>query len=152
MTTLYQPKTSRDLLTALGVGSFNATMMIEPLMLTPAVCDPSSASMQLLIKHIQAMLASMGAPVAETGRLDQATSMALEEVAGENWLYRTWFDVGRMLVAAKRAGKRIGGHFPVPAPAPIEPLGVLDLPDVPGGIVTYAVGGYLLYRWLKKKR
>lgn len=36
-----------------------------------------------------------------------------------------------------------------PAAMPVAVSGALDfLPDVPGGILTYAVGAYLLWRWL----
>ncbi len=40
--------------------------------------------------------------------------------------------------------------------APVTPVAVggpLDfLPDVPGGIVTYAIGAYFLYRHLKNRK
>lgn len=148
--TEYQPKTTRDLLIDLGVGRFNATMIIQTMMMAPAVTEAASAQVMVLVQHIQMVLRELGAPVRPSGIVDEPTDLAMQYVAGTNWLHRTWFDVTRMLVAYKKSGKRLDVAS---SPAPeAKSMGLFDLPDVPGGIVTYGIGAYLLYRALKKKR
>lgn len=149
----YQPRNSRQLLTDLGVGGFNATMLIETLMMAPATTEAGSAPVMVLVQHLQQALQQMGAPVAAQGVIDAPTDLALKQIAGEKWLFRTWFDVVRLVVAARRKGFVVTGVVNAPpAPPRTNALGVLDLPDVPGGLVTYAAGGYLLYRLLTKRR
>lgn len=152
----YQPKNSRDLLTALGVGSFNATMLIETLMMTPAATEAGSAPVMLLVQHIQLVLQQLAptSGVSAQGVIDAPTDLVLRRIAGEKWLFRTWFDVARMVVAAQRKGMRVDVPRVAAAPPRTDAIGLFDLglPDVPGGIVTYGVGAYLLYRALKKRR
>lgn len=154
---MYQPKTSRDLLTDLGVGRFNATMLIETLMMAPATTEAGSAPVMVLVQHIQAVLQQLApkAGISATGVIDRPTDIVMRQICGDDWLYRTWFDVTRMVVSAKQKGTRINVET-LQSAAPAEPqlagLGFLDLPDVPGGLVTYGVVGFLLYRAFKKKR
>lgn len=149
----YQPGNARQLLTDLGVGNFNATLMIETLMMAPATTEAGSSPVMLLVQHIQQVLQQMGAPVAAQGIIDAPTDLALKQIAGDKWLYRTWFDVVRLVVAAKKKGMRVVGIANAPpAPPRTNALGFIDLPDVPGGMVTYGVGVYLIYRLLKNRR
>lgn len=151
--TTYQPKTARDLLLDLGVGGFNATMLIETLMMTPATTEAASAPVMMLVQHLQRIVKAMGAPIpALSGIIDDPTNAALERVVGPNWLFRTWFDVCREVVAAQRAGKTLAVLRAAAAKPVDSGIGFLDLPDVPGGLLTYAAGAYVLYRVLKKKR
>ena len=60
------------------------------------------------------------------------------------------------VVSAKESGVTISPSTMMAAPddgVPIAVSGALDfLPDVPGGLLTYALGGYLLYRHFKGAR
>lgn len=151
----YQPKTVRDLLLDMGVRHFNATMMVETVFMTPATTEASSAPVMLLVGHIQDALNQMGAspPLVRTGMIDPATAFYLVQIAGPDFLYKSWFDTLNLVVQARAAKRRLTaqGKDQLPLP-PKSQLGFLDLPDVPGGALTYAVGAYLIYRALKKKR
>lgn len=147
----YQPHNSRQLLLDLGVTPFNATMMVQTVMMAPAITEAASAPVMMLVQHIQMVLRRLGAPgVNPTGIVDHATDQAMSRIVGTNWLHRTWFDVIRMLVDFKRSGRKL-----TPQAVPDTSMGLFDLnlglPDVPGGIVTYGVGAYFLYRFLKKR-
>lgn len=146
----YQPKTNRDLLIDLGVGRFNATMLVQTMMMAPATTEAASAPVMLLVQHLQMALADMGAPVKSHGLVDPPTDHAMKRLAGDKWMFRTWFDVTRMVVAARKQGKKL-----TPTAAPVvksDGMGFIDLPDVPGGLLTYALAGYVGYRIWKRKR
>ena len=148
--------TSRDLLEAIGVGHFNATMMIQYMMMAPATTDPKSPPVILIVRAVQQTLYRLGATdVPDSGRLDAATAAALERVVGPDWERQSWGANVRAIVDAQRAGTRLD------APAtmsmsdgmPVSVGGPLDfLPDVPGGLFTYAVVGYFAYRYFTKDK
>lgn len=150
----YQPRNSRELLTDLGVGRFNATMMIEPLMMSPSTTAVESAPIMLMVQHLQQNLNQMGAspPIPTSGVLDEQTAYYLAQVAGADFLHLSWFEVCRRVVGAKRRGVRLSDTKKVRIKAKPQGIGSFDLPDVPGGAITYAVGTYLLYRALIKKK
>ena len=149
---MYQPKTSRDLLLDLGVTSYNATMLIETLMMAPATTEAAAAPTMLLVGHIQEVLNELGADLVPNGYIDAPTAMALATISGKGFLHRSWFDVVKDVVVAKRCGC-VKIHPPrARAPNPQTPQGALDfLPDVPGGLLTYAAGGLVLWHFLSKK-
>ncbi len=147
----------RDLLTELGIGQFNATMIIQYMMIGPFTTDPKSPMIMLLVQHIQRALIGMGAPVRESGALDRQTADALTELLGRDWINGDWSDVVIGVLAAKRSGyrfQRTAKAAPVSLRMPAPSLaGAFDfLPDVPGGILTYAAGAALLWHVMKKKR
>lgn len=150
MRAMYQPKTSRDLLIDLGVGQYNATMLVETLMMAPATTEAAAAPTMMLVGHIQENLNAMGAGLVPNGYIDPPTADALAAISGRNVLQKSWFEVAKDVVAARRAGATIRRRRHRVAPA--SSVGFLDLPDVPGGIVTYAAGGLLLWHLLSKKK
>ncbi len=144
----------REILTGIGMGQFNATMTIPYMMISPATTDPKSAPVMLMVRHIQRVLYQLGATdVADSGRLDAATAAALNECVGHGWEGQPWSVTIEALNNAKRRGYRyIGEASDATTSHPIGVGGPLDfLPDVPGGLVTYAVGAFLLYRAISKK-
>lgn len=151
-------KNLRDLLHAIGMGHFNITMAIPYMMLSPSTCDPKSAQVMLIVQHLQRALYALGATdVAESGRLDLATANALLHVTGPNWERMPWSASAAAVVRAKEAGTRIGPGSGMDTAGmvddgvPVSVGGPLDfLPDVPGGIVTYGIAAYLLYRHFKR--
>lgn len=156
---MMKPSTNvRELLTRLGIGGFNATMIIPYMFIAPATTDPKSAQTILLVQHLQQALYDLGATdVPQSGRLGRETAMALLQVAGPNWERMTWSGNVAAVLNAKEAGVTLdpstGPDMPVDDGAPVAVGGPLDfLPDVPGGLLTYAIGGYLLYRHFSKKR
>lgn len=149
--------TSRDLLEAIGVGHFNATMLIQYMMIAPATTDPKSPSVILIVRAVQQTLYQMGATdVADSGRLDAATASALENVAGPDWERMSWGAVIRAVIDARNAGMRLDAPAMLSMPSdgyPVAVSGPLDfLPDLPGGLFTYAALGYFAYRYFTKDK
>ena len=154
-------KNLRDLLTAIGIGDFNATMIIPYMMIAPSTTDTKAAQVILMVQQIQKSLYALGATdVALTGQLDRPTGVALDHVAGINWERQPWSHTIKALVHAQERGAHIPptamvAPEPVTVPndgAPVAVGGPLDfLPDVPGGLLTYGIAGYLLYRHLSKR-
>ncbi len=150
--------TSRDLLKALGITDHNATTIIQYMMIAPATTDPKSPQIIMLVRALQAVLFRLGATdVQNTGALDFQTARALRMVAGDNWERMPWAGNVSAVLSARDIGMRL-----TPAPTdvvapvagvPVAVSGPLDfLPDVPGGLITYAVAGWLIYRHFSKRR
>jgi hypothetical protein len=152
----YQPKIARDMLTSLGVGRFNATMLIETLFMAPATTEASSPPVMLLVGHIQDVINDLGASprLVRTGLIDPPTAYYLVQIAGSDFLHMSWYEVVREVVKAKAAKRQLMAQNKTQLPLPPKDtgLGLFGLPDVPGGVVTYGVGAYLIYRALKKRR
>lgn len=147
--------TLRDLLLNLGIGNFNATMIIQSMFQSPAATDPRSPAILLLVRQIQRTLQAMGAPIRETGMLNLETAAQLQRLMGTGWLNKTWAQVVQGVVAARDARVSLAPMATAPqsSPAPVSGLaGFLDfLPSVPGGLITYAIGGLVAYHYFTKK-
>lgn len=149
----------RDILRQLGVGDFNATMMIQDAFIAPATSDPRSPQIILIVKHLQAKLADMGAPIAISGQIDDPTASYLVALMGHDVLGMPWYHVIGGVLDAEAAGVSLAPKTARPirqGPAPVSGLsGLLDgpsfLPAIPGGLLTYGVAGYFLYKHFKKK-
>jgi hypothetical protein len=147
----------RELLTALGIGHFNATSMIQDMFIAPSTSDPRSPQIIQLVQHIQGKLVSLGAPIAISGRIDPPTTAVLVRMMGRNVLGMPWFRVVKGVLDAEAAGVSLAPAvvrpMAIPAAAPLS--GLLDappgLPAVPGGLLTYGVGAYFLYKHFKKR-
>jgi hypothetical protein len=146
-------QTSRDLLNAIGMGQHNATQAIPYLMIAPATTDPKTPMVINMIRHVQQQLYQMGATdVVNTGYLDAPTAAALLQTVGPNWERMTWGANIQAVLGARDRGMSLSSP-PVAESMPVAVSGPLDfLPDVPGGIITYGVVGYLLYRHFSKRR
>lgn len=143
---------ARSILLALGIGDYNATMIIQYLFMAPAQTDPQMAQIILLTRHLQAALKQMGAPLPVTGSIDGAWAPYFAAVCGPDWQDMPWAEIARTILAAKARGRKLS---PDPTDIAVK-RGALDgvtdaLPQVPGGLLTYAVGGYLLWRFMKRK-
>ena len=142
-----QPE-SRELLTAIGVGQFNATMIIPYMMIAPATTDPKASQVMVLVQHVQTALRGLGADVAITGRVDPATARALRLVSGPDWERMSWAANVQAILGARQQGMWLG------APSAAVPMsGLTDsLPSVPGGLVTYAAGAAIAVYFLFGRR
>ncbi len=143
----------RTLLLALGLGEFNTTMVIQWLWVAPATTDPKSQPIILMVAGIQKQL---GLPM--SGYIDQPTASALRRLIGPGWMHLPWATVVEAVLAGGRAPAPVSTGRTKFVKDPhmarsMEGLGEMPfgLPDVPGGILTYGVAAYLLYRHLKKK-
>jgi len=149
-------QTSRDLLSAIGMGQHNATQAIPYLMIAPATTDPKTPMVINMVRHVQQQLYQMGATdVANSGYLDAPTAAALLQIAGPDWERMSWAQNIQAVLGARDRGMSLSPPPPArsAAPMPAAVSGPLDfLPDVPGGIVTYGVAFYLLYRHFTKPR
>jgi hypothetical protein len=145
----------RELVRALGIGNFNATMIIQYLFIAPATTDPKSAPVIMLVKAIQKKLIAMGAKIAPTGYLDNATAAAIEVICGHGWEQRPWADLVQNVLQAQRTGATWRDEpelVPNYGPSKMQ-LGFVSLPDVPGGFVTYGLAAVVAYHlWKKRKR
>lgn len=153
--TTFQPKISRELVAAIGIGQFNATMVIPYLLMAPATTDPKSPAIMMLVRHLQMQLTAMGWPGETTSYLDTATASALDRVVGPGWMNRTWSQViGNVVSARKNRVNLAPAAPPIIAVATPEPTGAFDfLPDLPGGTMTYVVlGGLAYYLYKNRKR
>lgn len=142
---------ARDILLSLGMGDFNATMVIPYLFWAPAQTDPQMGAIVMLTRHLQIMMRKMGAPLSVTGSIDANWAPYMAQVAGPHWMDKSWAEISRDLINArssKRNLKPVGKAILVPQSAL---SGITDsLPQIPGGLFTYAVGGYLLWRHMRK--
>lgn len=137
---------ARNMLLALGVGHYNATIMIQYMFLSPSATDPAMPSIMLMTKHLQAGLRAAGARVPLSGVIDDLTAKALIRLVGPDWNHVTWFGLFEAVTYAKRERTLEKRTKDVP-------LGMIDLPDVPGGNLTWAAAGaaLLYFLFLRKK-
>jgi len=144
---------ARSILLALGMGDFNATMVIQYLFMAPAQTDPQMGQIVLLTRHLQEAMQAMGCQLPVTGSIDGAWEPYFVALVGHHWRDMPWAEIARMVIDAKARGRRLepkGATITIQRGA-LD--GVLDsLPQIPGGLFTYAVGGYLLWRHMKRKR
>lgn len=136
---------ARNMLLALGVGHFNATIMIQYMFLAPSATDPAMPSIMLMTKHLQAGLRAAGATVPLSGVIDDATAKALMRLVGPDWNHVTWYGLFEAVTFAKRErtlAKRTKDL----------PLGFVDLPDVPGGAITWAAAAVAAWYFLLRKK
>lgn len=151
----------RSLLLAIGMPDFNATQCIRVMLQPPHATDPDMPPVVLITRQIQLCLNKMGAGVPVSGMLDQDTDDFLYPLCGDGYLTRPWYMVVEAVISAMNRGSRLSRAQPnngaLEQQSVGEYVGVggdgpFGLPAVPGGIVTYGVGAYLLYRWLSKPR
>jgi len=152
--------TSRQLLLAIGMTQHNTTLAMPYMMIAPATTDPKIPMVINMVRLLQRKLWQMGATdVADTGALDMPTATALLQIVGPNWERQSWAANLNAVLSADARGVRI--YSPPPespigpdlGPAPIAVGGPLDfLPDIPGGLITYGILGFLLYRHIAKKK
>lgn len=151
MATTDQNANARDILLRMGIGDFNATMIVPLMFMGPAQTDPDITASKLLVKQMQKIMQTMGASwVAATHYLDQPTAGCLAALAGPHWSEHPWFELCKVLLDARDHGKR----FAIPAPGrsvELSGMGLLsELPDVPGGPIVLGIGAYLAYRYFTK--
>lgn len=145
----------RTLLQRLGISNFNATAMIPVLLIAPAITDPKSPQIMMLVIALQNALNARGAGVPPSGYLDVQTAQALERVVGPQWEIRPWFQTVEAVLARGRGVDMTPVHVVDHEDgAPMAVGSILDaLPSVPGGMLTYAAGaGLLLYHLFAKRR
>lgn len=142
----------RSLLTQIGVGDFNATMIIPYMFIPPATTDSSSAQIIMLIAHLQQ---AMGLPI--TGKIDRATANAFTKLLGKEWARVAWYEIAQHVVAdltgwtAQTPSRGRGNANPLSRDAGLGDMPQMPmLPSVPGGAITYlALGGLAYYLWKK---
>jgi hypothetical protein len=136
---------ARQLLLALGMGQYNATMAVPYMFIAPAATDPAMPQVMLMTKHLQQGLRAAGAPCPVTGVIDDATARCLQQLLGSRWNQKSWFELYDAVIRAKRTRAL--------ETAPLMDLGLVpDLPEIPGGILTLAIGAGVAYYLLRKKK
>lgn len=146
---------ARDILLRMGIGDFNATMIIPMMFYGPAQTDPDITASKLLVKQMQVIMQGMGATFVRASHyLDQPTAWCLQAVAGPHWREHPWFELCTLLLDARTAGKKFAMRGAGSASSvELSGLGLFpELPDIPGGPFVLAGAAYLAYRYFKKKR
>lgn len=132
---------ARNMLLALGMGNYNATLAIQYMFLAPSSTDPQMPSVIIMTRHLQAGLRAAGAKVPLDGQIGDATAQALITLVGPEWNHVTWYGLFEAVIEAMKLRSLEKRTKNVP-------LGMIDLPDVPGGNLTWAaaaaVAAYLL--------
>lgn len=143
--------TNRQLLRAMGMGESTASIVIPYMAISPATTDPKATQVMTLVSAIQRAVYVLGArDVPRSGRLDPSTVAVFRRVAGPDWERMPWAETVRAVVQAKVDGASLAPAEPMDDGMPVATSGTLDfLPDVPGGALTYAAVGYLVYRYFR---
>lgn len=136
---------ARAMLLALGVGNYNATIMIQYMFLSPSTTDPAMPSIILMTRHLQAGLRAAGARVPLDGVIGDATAKALIRLAGPEWNHVTWYGLFEAVTYAKR-------ERTLEKKTADLPLDGFDLPDVPGGMLTWAAAAVAAWYFLLRKK
>lgn len=138
---------ARELLLSLGMGNYNATLAIQYMFLAPAATDPAMPSIILMTKHLQVGLRSAGASdVAVTGQIDDPTAKALIKLVGPDWNHVTWYALFTAVIDARRT--RV-----LEEQTSNLDLGIIpDLPEVPGGMFTWAAAAAAAWYFLIRKK
>lgn len=135
---------ARSILLELGVGDYNATIMVQYMFLSPSTTDPAMPSIVLMTRHLQAGLRAAGARVPLDGHIDARTARALITLVGPDWNHVSWYALFEATIAAKKARSLAKRSASIP-------LGfVPDLPNVPAA-VSWAAIAAAAYLFLRKK-
>lgn len=137
---------ARQLLIGLGVGHYNATIMIQYMFLAPSATDPAMPSIILMTKHLQLGLRAAGAKIDITGQIDAPTARALIKLVGPEWNHITWYALFRAVTEAKNSQtlRERAKHMN---------LGLIpDLPAVPGGILAWTAAAAAAWYFLIRKK
>ncbi len=148
--------TARAQLLRLGIGDFNATMIVPTMFYGPAQSDPGLTQVKVLLRGMQKAMREMGATwVQASGDFDENTATCLKAVGGPMWTEMPWYELTAKLLAAKDAGKR----FERPTPAQGVALhgfgGILDditsaSPQKMAAYIGIGIAAYYGYKHFKK--
>lgn len=128
----------RHQLLELGIGDFNATLIVPTMFYGPAQSDPGLTPVKVLVRALQRTMREMGATwVTSSGELDASSATCLKAIAGPMWAEMPWYELTQKLLDAKKAGKR----FQSPGPARGVALAGIDLSF--NTIAMYALGTIL---------
>ena len=134
---------ARTILLSMGVGNYNATIMIQYMFLSPSTTDPAMPSIILMTKHLQAGLRAAGARVPLDGQIDAPTAKALITLVGPEWNHVSWYALFDATLAAKRTRS-------LERRSQEMSLGMVpDLPDIPP-VVSWAAIAAAAYLYLRK--
>jgi hypothetical protein len=146
MTVVRKENNAREILLAMGMGNYNATIAIQYMFLSPSATDPDMPSIILMTKHLQLGLRAAGADVPVTGQIDDFTARQLIKLVGNEWNHVTWYALFRAVGEAKKM-KTLESRS-----GALELGLVPDLPTVPGGMFTWAAAAVAAWYFLIHKK
>jgi hypothetical protein len=140
---------ARDLALAMGVGQFQADMIIPYMWMTPSTTDPDMPAVRVMVEVIQDQLEQMGSPpLRARGELDVPTATWLRMVTGPTWVNMTWARIFGAIMNAKNAGRRLA--TPMRARTS-SPAAVGALPDFSDPTTLVLMGAAALL-WFNRKK
>jgi hypothetical protein len=150
-------KTSRNLLLALGVPDFQATLVIPTLYHSPGVTDPNMAGVSVVVSRIQDVLNTAGYNLPLSGQVDAPTSAALVQICGPYYLNMTWADVIAAVLDYVKNGSAYAASDNARAAAQSPDVTLSDVPTIGSlssnaSLAVYAGVGILAYLWWSKRK
>lgn len=138
----------RSMLSAAGVGDFNATMSIPYMYFLPRSCDPNVQGVMQLVEGLQNLLNAKGAHLTVNGWMGAETAAAVRRFGGATWRDKTWLQ----LYGDVMRGRVARGQTQVPA-AQSQPVaastmgGLVD--DLTMSPLAWLAGGAAAYYFLR---
>lgn len=142
---------ARTVLTSMGMGNYDATMVIPYLFLSPAGTDPDMPQIRLLVGYVQRNLRMLGANVAVTEVMGEQDGVELSKLTGPNWPGMMWMDICQALLRARSMGTTLRPVRKRPTPE-LETVGGLPaIPSLPGPVVAGAAIVAAWYLFIRKR-
>lgn len=141
---------ARNLALEMGIGQFQADMIIPYMWMTPSTTDPDMPSVRVMVEVIQDQLELMGAPAFPArGELDVPTATWLRQITGPTWVNMTWARIFGAILNAKNAGRRLASRIATPRARAPQAVGAL--PDF-GDPTTLVLMGAAALLWFNRKK
>lgn len=97
---------ARDLALAMGIGQFQADMVIPMMWMTPSTTDPDMPAVRVMVEAIQKQMSAMGAPRFQApGELDVPTVSWMRMITGPTWVNMTWARIFGAILNVRASGR-----------------------------------------------
>ena len=100
-------KTVREMLLALGLKDFGATLAMPMMYFLPRTTQPMADSTIVIVQGVQRGLNRLGWKVPIDGMMDERTKEGLRRVSGDMWSDKSWVQIYGDLLQAQQSGYRL---------------------------------------------
>lgn len=141
---------ARELALQMGIGQFQADMVIPMMWMTPSTTDPDMPAVRVMVEAIQQQMTAMGAPrFTAPGELDAPTVTWLRQITGPTWVNMTWARIFGAILNVRASGRR---PWTTARPLPRgRQLAVSGLPDF-GDPTTLVLLGAAALLFMNRKK